>query len=283
MIHLEFTTVVGCRNMCTYCPQANIIKSYKDRAKMVMSLEDFRTCVDKTPQGTEIAFSGFAEPFLNPRCIEMVEYAYAKGHPVSVYTTLVGASMDDIKRLEKIRFYDFVMHLPDKEMTIKINDEYLAKLRAVAKLKINATHDKHACCFAEVDKRVKDAIGNSMRVEDLVQPNTRAGYIKKSGISRKGLITCRKGGSLLNQNVVMPNGDIVMCCMDFGQRHVFGNLLKQSYEEVMNSPERKRVIEGLSNEKVSILCRTCESAISLTNDGLMGVVYYLNSRRKELF
>jgi radical SAM protein with 4Fe4S-binding SPASM domain len=282
MIHLEFTTVIGCRNMCGYCPQAAIINSYKGKGGMVMSLEDFKTCVDKTPKGAEIAFSGFSEPFLNPKCIEMIEYAYEKGHPVSVYTTLVGASMDDIKRLGRIRFYDFVMHLPDKEMTIKINDEYLAKLRALSKLKISATHDKHACCFAEVDKRVMDAIGSSMRVEDLVQPNTRAGYIKKSGIFRKGLITCRKGGSALNQNVVLPNGDVVICCMDFGQRHAFGNLLKQSYKEIMNSPERRRVIEGLSKEMISTLCRTCESAISLAHDGPWGVVLYLNSRRKEI-
>jgi len=248
----------------------------------VMSLEDFKTCVDKTPKGTEIAFSGFSEPFLNPKCIEMIEYAYEKGHPVSVYTTLVGASMDDIKRLGKIRFYDFVMHLPDKEMTIKINDEYLAKLRAVSRLKISATHDKHACCFAEVDKRVRDIIGKSMNVEDFVRPNTRAGYIKASGIRKKGWIACRKCGGALNHNVVLPNGDVVMCCMDFGQRHAFGNLLKQSYKEIMGSPERKRVLAGMNDERQDILCRTCESAISLAHDGPWGAVLYLNSRRKEI-
>jgi radical SAM protein with 4Fe4S-binding SPASM domain len=283
MIHIEFTTVIGCRNMCKYCPQRDFLHSYKDRSKMVMSLKDFKTCVDRTPKGTEISFSGFAEPFLNPKCIEMVEYAYKKGHPVSVYTTLVGASMDDIKRLGKIRFYDFVMHLPDKEMTIKINDEYLAKLKAVAKLDIRATHDKHACCFAEVDKRVKDIIGKSMRVEDFVKPNTRAGYIRASGIRKKGWIACRKCGGRLNHNVVLPNGDVVMCCMDFGQRHVFGNLLRQSYKEVMDSPERKRVLAGMSDERQDILCRTCESATSFAHDGFMGALYYLNSRRKELF
>jgi radical SAM protein with 4Fe4S-binding SPASM domain len=283
MIKLEFTTVIGCKNMCAYCPQAAIINSYKGKGNMVMTLDDFKACVDKAPGKAEIAFSGFAEPFLNPKCIDMVEYAYKKGHPVSVYTTLVGASMDDIRRLGKIRFYDFVLHLPDKAMTIKINDEYLDRLRAAVKLNISATHDRHACCFAEVDKRVMDAIGTGMKVEDMVQPNTRAGYIKKSGILRTGTITCRKCGSALNNNIIMPNGDVVLCCMDFGQKHVFGNLLRQSYGEIMRSPERKRVMDGLANENMDILCRGCESSISLTGDGIIGAILYLNSRRKELF
>ena len=43
----------------------------------------------------------------------------------------------------------------------------------------------------------------------------------------------------------------------------------------MNSPERKHVLAGLSDEKLDILCRGCESAISLTGDGIKGTLLYI--------
>ena len=37
----------------------------------------------------------------------------------------------------------------------------------------------------------------------------------------------------MNHNVLLPNGDVVLCCMDFGMQHVLGNLKRQSYEEIL--------------------------------------------------
>ena len=195
------------------------MKNYKG-ADRVMSLETFKTCVDKVPSNAEIAFSGFAEPFLNPRCMDMIEYAYENNHPVSLYTTLVGASLEDVKRLGRINFYDFVLHMPDKDMNIEVNDEYLGKIRAVVALNIFAINKKAAVCFSGMDKRIKAIIGTSMKLNETARPNTRAGYIKKNNILKTGLITCKRCGSALKQSVILPNGNVVLCCMDFGQKHV---------------------------------------------------------------
>ncbi|WFU14374.1 SPASM domain-containing protein [Bradyrhizobium sp. CB3481] len=38
------------------------------------------------------------------------------------------------------------------------------------------------------------------------------------------------------RNVLLPNGDVALCCMDFERRHVFGNLLRDEYEDLFKGP-----------------------------------------------
>jgi hypothetical protein len=44
-----------------------------------------------------------------------------------------------------------------------------------------------------------------------------------------------------DQNVLLPNGDVVLCCMDYGLRHVLGNLLRQEYHELFSGAEMGRL------------------------------------------
>lgn len=50
------------------------------------------------------------------------------------------------------------------------------------------------------------------------------------------------------QNVVLPNGDVYLCCMDYGLKHKLGNLLEQNFNEL----DRSGMYE---------LCKTCEKYI----------------------
>jgi len=100
MAQMEITTRIGCKNMCSYCPQKKIISAYKDKA-YVMSFDTYKKCLNKIPKSVLISFSGMVEPFLNPGCIEMVEYAVREGFKVKIFTTSIRMTKNDIKRLEK--------------------------------------------------------------------------------------------------------------------------------------------------------------------------------------
>ena len=62
----------------------------------------------------------------------------------------------------------------------------------------------------------------------------------------------------MDHNVMLPNGDVLMCCMDYGYTGLFGNLFTQSYEEIQNSEAaiamRRTLDEGES------ICRHCANA-----------------------
>ena len=83
---LEITTHIGCPVDCLDCPQAVLQSKYHGTS--TLSLENFKKVLDKVPAGTRIDFSGMCEPFANRDCADMILYAYEKGFPLALYTTL---------------------------------------------------------------------------------------------------------------------------------------------------------------------------------------------------
>jgi radical SAM protein with 4Fe4S-binding SPASM domain len=64
-----------------------------------------------------------------------------------------------------------------------------------------------------------------------------------------------------DRNVLLPNGDVVLCCMDYNLKHVIGNLLEQTYEEMMQGKPLQDLIkmnEADGFNKCSI-CKSCEN------------------------
>jgi len=72
-----------------------------------------------------------------------------------------------------------------------------------------------------------------------------------------GWFLCRKLGR--NPQVVMlPNCDVVLCCMDFGLKHKLGNLLDQSYLDIVNSPNFQKIRSNRFHWDGDCLCRECD-------------------------
>ena len=64
------------------------------------------------------------------------------------------------------------------------------------------------------------------------------------------------------QNVLLPNGDVVLCCMDWSAEYVLGNLKRDRFEDLYRSETFRRVLRGLKDPGVDLLCRTCNMAQS---------------------
>ena len=74
---IEVTTHIGCPVNCSqYCPQEQLLKRYKGSRSF--SMDDFKLALKTVKESKGICFSGFCEPFTNPNCIEMIEYANKK-------------------------------------------------------------------------------------------------------------------------------------------------------------------------------------------------------------
>lgn len=229
---IEITTRIGCLN-CDYCPQDRLLSAYKSDAK-VLSLADYSACLFKIPKSVRIHFSGFCEPFLNEDCGHMIDVAYGSGYEVVVYTTLVGFNRHAAQSISKINFNRFAVHVPD-----------------------SGTHYS----FREFYNGLKLLIEHNIKYdfEYVTDPITRAGNVYGSmPPCRSGKIRCRENRNM--QNVLLPNGDVYLCCMDYGLKHRLGNLLAQSYESLFESETYKRIISGMSDDSIDILCRKCERA-----------------------
>ena len=87
MATMEITTIIGCGLMCNICPQTSLIKNYKS-VKKQLSLNDYKTMIDKIPKHVRIDFSGMSEPWLNLECTDMFEYTLQSNFKVSIYFSI---------------------------------------------------------------------------------------------------------------------------------------------------------------------------------------------------
>jgi MoaA/NifB/PqqE/SkfB family radical SAM enzyme len=266
--HLEITTMIGCKVACVYCPQDKISHRYFGADRM-MKFDDFKIYIEKVPRRVVLHFTGFAESFLNPRCTDMIEYSARGGHPIWISTTLAGITREDIRRLSKLAYYQFQIHLPSAEklMNLAINDEYFSLLSDLVKADIitdlhfhgNEVHPvvgawlrEHAVDFQEF--WIQDRAGNL---------NTKK---VKAKVSKPVITAAKPTGKLrcdrIYQNVLLPNGDVVLCCMDWSAEYVLGNLKRDRFEDLYRSETFRRVLRGLRDPGVDLLCRTCHVAQS---------------------
>lgn len=247
---LEITTHIGCPIQCLDCPQKLLMSRYK--GKKDLDFDDYKKAIDKVPAGTRIDFSGMCEPFANKNCTDMILYAYEKGFPLALYTTLQGATEEDWRRLEDIPFDVVTIHLPDKNgrSHFNITQEYLKLLQA---WECNCYS-----CHGEIDDRVRPYMKSRHMITFM---HDRAGNVEgrpHKSIDTERPLTCMTSGKSMNHNVLLPDGTVIMCCMDYGMTGVFGNLFTQTYEEVLNSPTATSMRATLGRGES--ICRHCTNA-----------------------
>jgi hypothetical protein len=258
MKSLEFTTNVGCMNKCAYCPQDIFLKAY-GKGRKFLTVEAFNTCLKKLPEGTEIVFSGFSEPWRNKDCTAMV-LAALKKFVVVIYTSLVGMKIEDAAKIVGKKFKIFCAHLPDKEgMTqIKITDEYLEVLKKCMEI----PNINFSLC-GTLPEKIEAIIGKKEGTTAAMQ-TSRGGLVQGYGrtVNHIGPISCpsQEGSHILDHNVLLPDGRVVVCCMDFGMKYVLGNLFTQDYESLFTGKVADEIRAGLRGEK-DILCHHCEYAM----------------------
>lgn len=232
-----------------------------------MTPETFRACIDKLPKDTRIDFSGMCEPWLNKDCTDMVLYAHEKGFPITVYTTLVGMSIEDFGKIKDIPFEEFVVHVPDDQNSadIPITEEYLRLLRQVALYRRDDGYMllTGVSCHAGLPREIEAELPKESKLIQEMQD--RAGNLQSENVTHQhhaGEVVCINCGCDMNHNILLPDGTVLLCCMDYGMNHVLGNLLTQSYEDILHSKEADRVKKGLGDDGLGTLCRTCANAKS---------------------
>jgi len=222
---MEITTKIGCKNNCVYCPQETFIKRYAERSNIFqMSFDTFKTCIDKIPSDVIIEFSGMSEPWLNPECTKMLFYAHKKGHKIKVFTTLIGMSSVDVELLSTIPLEYFCVHLPSEGNleSIMADESYLVNLCKLCKSSISVDFLFKG---EKLNPKVATLLNECGKVAFQSNLSTRANNVEIKNaplVKRKtGILTCLRK---LRCNVLLPNGEVILCCPDWGMKHVLGNL-----------------------------------------------------------
>lgn len=269
---LEITTRIGCAVNCSFCPQALLLKNYFARDPQRPSeftMERFEACLSTVPSEVMITFSGMSEPWGNKLCTDMVLHAHKKGHPIAVYTTMRGMQPEDFERISHIPFCDFVLHVPDEQgnADIPITAAYLDLLKQVFSKRTSSGKPfvTDFSCHGTLDPRLRELLGYSFDGSGKLQD--RAGNLEDSTLQHRqqgGPIVCMRSQRRYDRNILLPDGSVVLCCMDYGLRYPIGNLLDIPYKTLFCS-DTLRNVKKLSEENGGeVICRQCADGVPLT-------------------
>lgn len=251
---LEITTVFPCAVACKICPQDKWKNIYKGKHRL--TYEDFCKMLKNIPKDVRLDFSGFSEPFLNRDSSKMMLHAYQNGYQVVLYTTLVGFTPHDAEVIKVIKFAACTIHLPD-DTNFKVPNEekWLLSYELFAR---NVDYDNAIYHLGKLSSRVKKEVRGICRPPILTRANNVVTEVIKPLARHKGVIKCLISDNLFNQNVMMPNGDVYLCCMDWSLQHKLGNLFEQSYETLHESDEYHRICHSMHDPSIETICHYCE-------------------------
>lgn len=257
----------GCVVDCVFCPQRTLVKTYTGERRM--SLDEYKRAVDKIPSEVRITFAGFVEPWMHSECTEMVLYAHETGHPVSVFTTGVGMSIEDIERIKHIPFAgvpngNFTLHLPDQDRKAKhpITKKYIEFIEHIGKISHEIQNFTTMVMAGDVHESVRHVFPNAPSYsmwsragnligETILKPELLNNKFNSVYHGDEKTVTCGCDERLYH-NILLPNGDVSLCCMDYGLQEITGNLFEQEYVDVVPKPY-----------STFDLCRYCENAVRL--------------------
>lgn len=272
---VEITTMIGCKVNCRYCPQKLLLKNYfqdNPNRESIMSMDTFMVCLEHLPRECHIMFCGMAEPFLNPMCGDMIYQTYKSGRGVELYTTFVGSTIKELEKIWDIPMNYVNVHVADINgyADIPVTEEYLELFeKAIAHKKKNGEPFINVCnAQGEPHPKIKELCKGKLDISTIL--HDRAGNLDGETLISKqnhtGVLSCTLCGQDLNHNILLPDGTLLLCCMDYGMRHVLGNLREQTYEEIMNGEKITKIKEGLlGNIDIEILCRSCSNAAKISD------------------
>jgi hypothetical protein len=234
---LEITTLGKCPINCScYCPQEIYIKQYGNPDDK-LSFPNFVKYLSKVPKHVVITFSGFSEPFLNKDAVKMVHYTHEEGYNIAIFSTLVGLTPEDIESFAGIPFELFAIHLPDPYK--------------FAHIPLSATYKETLISAITTIPRTEFKIMNDFFVSNKREQMTRGKYLPKWYP-----VACEK----LNgpQPVLLPNGLVALCCMDFGLTSIIGDFNKEDWFDIIKGEKLnniRKINRSFFNE--NSLCKRC--------------------------
>jgi radical SAM protein with 4Fe4S-binding SPASM domain len=253
---IQFEVTNSCNLKCKMCPVNNGMK----RKKGFMDFNLFKKIIDENPRVEFGLFFNWGEPLLHPRIFEMLDYAKNKKIKTFITTNLtlldteekmekflecnlerITISLDGLKEsYTKIRGYDY--NIVEKRL------KQLIELRN--KLNLKTKIDINMVIMSETEKYVPEFFKKWKNIVDRIQIQPNISFTSRIRKSR-----CKEfwRGNL----IVLWDGKVVPCCVDYEGEMVLGNANKSSLKEIWNSKNAKQ-FRQMHNKKIfPKVCQNC--------------------------
>ncbi len=269
-----------CNQRCFFCPV-----SLAPRDPYFMPTELYERIVTEIADLGEpievVAMIQYNEPTVDRRFIDQVRFIKEAGLPPAVLSNGSGLTANKVDALEKmggISYISINLSTLDRERYAKdrgrnhldrvlanldyAKDKRIADEMVIVVLGTNA--EEHAREYEAIQQRFS---GSNFKVQDF-EANDRAGYLD-IGLAAEGreleIRGCDYMGSRPIEHIhITAAANIVLCCQDYDEKFVLGNLEDQSVREILDSDayaRARRQVYGVEKHPEDFICASCSYAI----------------------
>ena len=279
LLFLSLETCTTCNHRCPFCPV-----SVDPREREVMTQELFESIVDQViaAAGKDVVvfLSNYNEPTIDPLFEERCRALFARGLAVSVLTNASHFTPERARRLEEAGRFRYVgINLPtlDPERYLKMHGTRdLARVLAnVDAMRARTLAEETAIVVLgdEDEAHRQDVAEIRARFEPLgwevkpfrIRSRPSSGTFVPEPPAKKALRGCELMGSRPFEHLhVTATARAVLCCQDYYERLVIGDLKRQTVAEVLGGDTMARLRRwtyGVEEAPDDFLCRRCEFAL----------------------
>jgi MoaA/NifB/PqqE/SkfB family radical SAM enzyme len=278
-VSLEAHTV--CNQSCYFCPV-----SIAPREDYFMPTELYKRIVGELAAWRDtieaVFMINYNEPTADKRFVDQVRTIRAAGLPPAVLTNGTGLTpqrVDALVEMGGLRFLSINLSTLDRERYRKDRGgdhlemvlRYLdyAKDKPIAEqmdmVVLGTGDDNHRRDFEEISRRFA---GSRFTVKSF-EVMDRAGYLQiglKPAVPNQRLCGCENVGSRPLQHLhITPRGKCVLCCEDYDEKYVVGDLARESVRDVLTGPalaQMRRWAYGIDEAPRDFICRGCSFALT---------------------
>jgi radical SAM protein with 4Fe4S-binding SPASM domain len=286
-VHLTIEPTNTCDLRCPVCETGSGIMR---RPKGHMSLDDFKSVIDKLAGHVNILFFYFmGEPFLNKDAYAMIKYASQRGIFVSTCTNghfvdpkaviesgigeisfQIGGMTQETHGIYRVRG-NLRKTLDNLVATIEEKKKHPESQTKISLGFIVMKHNEH-----EIEDFLKFAKEAGVDEAEVIAPCVRTLeqgrelipqddkywlYDREAfekGILRPKLVPDNRCDWLYYSTTIQWNGDVVPCCRDTQGDVVMGNIFKQDFGEIWNGKKYKSFRKKVGRDQKNLeLCRLC--------------------------
>lgn len=279
LLYVSLETCTSCNHRCPFCPV-----SVDPREREVMSQELFESIADQVVAigGREVVvfLSNYNEPTIDPLFEERCLALFARGLPVSLLTNASHFGADRADRLSRVGRFRYVgINLPtlDPERYEKMhgtrdlarvlaNIDALAAREVAEETAIVVLGDNDAAHRRDVEE-IRARFGplgwdvKSFRIRS----RPASGTFVPEPPPVKELRGCELMGSRPFEHLhVTATAKAVLCCQDYYEKLIVGDLKTQTVAEVLGGDVMARLRRwtyGVEEAPADFLCRRCEFAL----------------------
>jgi FkbM family methyltransferase len=277
---LAIETCTSCVGNCVFCP----VSANPHRRPAFMDMALFDLIVDRIGNVPlrQVALNIYTEPLLHPEFVEQVTRVAAAGHPLALFTTgslLTNAIADQLAKVHaRVPFAQIVVNLPSLDaaqyrhlMGVKLSPNLISYLSYAANLGlplnicVNGITESAERSAALIKQLRQQSHEDAVPQVFANYTHSRAGAARGAEIhadlpSNGKLRGCRR---VVEDVTVNIDGKVILCCQDFHQKYVLGDLREQSLSEILNGEvalKWRRQIFGLEVADDDLICHNCAEA-----------------------